>query len=331
MSSGHCPRPGYLLCLNNVLWNYPWSFQFPNLVVQFTIPFIWIFPRVAFPPSPGGGAGPSNAGDDPGQSRLPGHPSSFPGPVSSGPSSSIFSSRTKDVLTRFSAVPSYRLIPQLSVIFTTMSLASKVLYFTQSSLPIELPLRRSRLKLLYLIGPSILQDSQTSPFIQKYLQTEVFLRQANLNIFLSVHQKVKTACRLTSGWGYLSQLNWIRISKNWMSGATFTFPDLYLYSSQFNWTRLSKKIECLSTWALGQSASYVTNTRWPVFDSQTEASECTLFGKAFVWHFWEDDLKILTPPERSNELISQPINLENFFHLGHYHHHHVMSLLQPSS
>jgi len=55
--------------------------------------------RVAFPPSPGGGAGPSNAGDDPGQSRLPGHPSSFPGPVSSGPSSSILSSRTKDVLT----------------------------------------------------------------------------------------------------------------------------------------------------------------------------------------------------------------------------------------
>ena len=203
MSSGHCPRPGYLLCLNNVLWNYPWSFQFPNLVVQFTIPFILIFPRVAFPPSPGSGAGPSNAGEDPGQSRLPGHPSSFPGPVSSGPSSSILSSRTKDVLTRFSAVPSYRLIPQLSVIFTTMSLASKVLYFTQSSLPIELPLRRSRLKLLYLIGPSILQDSQTSPFIQKYLQTEVFLRQANLNIFLSVHQKVKTACRLTSGWGYL--------------------------------------------------------------------------------------------------------------------------------
>ena len=168
-----------------------------------------------------------------------------------------------------------------------------VLYFTQSSLPIELPLRRSRLKLLYLIGPSILQDSQTSPFIQKYLQTEVFLRQANLNIFLSVHQKVKTACRLTSGWGYLSQLNWIQLSKNWMSGATYTFPDLYLYSSQFNWTRLSKKIECLATWALGQSASYVTNTRWPVFDSQTEASEyvlclgkqprlCGIFGRMFL-------------------------------------------------
>ena len=137
MSSGHCPRPGYLLCLNNAstrmhLSLFPIHYLYAGryiivsmssetcvmkLSLIFAIPklgctiynsFHLNFPRVAFPPSPGGGAGPSNAGDDPGQSRLPGHPSSFPGPVSSGTSSSILSSRTKDVLTRFSALPIYQ-------------------------------------------------------------------------------------------------------------------------------------------------------------------------------------------------------------------------------